>query len=139
MALTVAVSEHMVTGNKRMTRGTLAFDSSYPTGGESFTARNMGLKFVDRVDFEARSGYLFEYDYSGAKVMARTQGITTGATAVADATSGGLVLNGAAVESAFRAMGTAASTTYVLQALKEVANTTDLSALTGVRWQAMGA
>lgn len=69
MALTVAVTEPGVMGNKRTTRGTIAFDSSYPTGGESLTAANIGLNTIDEITFQDKSGYSFEYDYTNALVL----------------------------------------------------------------------
>lgn len=87
--------------------GTIAFDSSYATGGESLDFTSAGLdmfRTVLGVLVETKSGYLFEYDYTNKKVKAYRFDYD----AVAD---------GAAIE---------------------VANTTDLSAVTGVRVFAWG-
>lgn len=47
MAASVTVNERTVQGNKRVTFSTVTFDSSYPTGGESVTAAQLGLSKVD--------------------------------------------------------------------------------------------
>lgn len=105
MALTVALSGDWLEsqGNKRAVVATIAFDASYPTGGESLTAANLGLGVIDHVTIGAKSGYVFEYDYTNSKVIAY-------------------------VEEAVAAGG----------ALLEVADTTDLATLTGVRLRAVG-
>lgn len=46
------------------------FDSSYPTGGESLTPGNVGLVGIDFCVITAKSGYVFEYDYTNQKLMA---------------------------------------------------------------------
>jgi len=118
--------------------GKIAFDSSYPTGGESTTGITNSFRTALQITFISDDGYTFKWDKTNNKVLAYTQGITTGATGAADSTSGALVLNTAAAESVFRAMGTAVSTTYNLQGLKEVPDTTDLSATDDVRFVAYG-
>ena len=68
MALTVAVTERSQSGNKIVNRGTIAFDASYPTGGESLTANQLGLRVVESINFEVEVGHVLEYDYSNATV-----------------------------------------------------------------------
>jgi hypothetical protein len=53
MALTITVPDagRTVIGNKRLVIGTIAFDSSYPTGGEALTAANLGLDKIDHITF----------------------------------------------------------------------------------------
>ena len=53
MALTITVPDagRTVIGNKRLVFGTIAFDSSYPTGGEALTATNLGLDKIDHITF----------------------------------------------------------------------------------------
>ena len=138
MALTLANLTFNTSGSKRTVIGTIAFDASYPTGGESLTAANLGLGTIDQLRVFPKNGYVFEYDYTNSKLLAYSQGITTGATGAADSTSGALVLDDTAAEGVVRAMGTSASTTYKLGGLKEVASTADLSAVTGVRFEAVG-
>lgn len=49
MPLTFNLQAPVVNGNVRVVRGTATFDSSYPTGGEPFTARDLGLTFLREV------------------------------------------------------------------------------------------
>lgn len=88
--------------NGKIQFGSLAFDSSYPTGGESMTFP--GFFNVAIVLIEPSAGYIFQYDYTNSKVLAYYADYD----AVADG------------------------------ALIQVANTTDLSALTDVRYVAIG-
>lgn len=49
----------------------IAFDNSYPTGGESLTAAELGFsKAPDVVKIPPKSGYVFEYDATNQKVKA---------------------------------------------------------------------
>jgi hypothetical protein len=105
MAVTVTKRQSYNTGNVNAVVADIAFDSSYPTGGESLTKTDLG--FVTGVEFllaEPASGYSFEYDHTNEKLIARY--------ADYDAAADG--------------------------ALIQVPNTTDLSAVTGVRVIAFG-
>ena len=53
MALTITIPDagRTVIGNKRLVFGTLAFDASYPTGGEALTAGDLGLDKIDHITF----------------------------------------------------------------------------------------
>lgn len=93
-----------VEGARRRVVGTLAFDSSYPTGGESVPRSLLGLLKFDDVRIGPKAGYLFEWDDTNQKVKVY-QGDNDNA---ADAP------------------------------LIEVADTTDLSALTAVPISALG-
>jgi len=68
MALTVTIHRQDHLGNKRLHIVGLTFDSSYPTGGESLTARNCGLSTIDHIQLEPASGLSFEYDHTNSKV-----------------------------------------------------------------------
>lgn len=87
----------------RVFTGSIAFDSSYPTGGE---AMDLSSKFaaLKLVLFENDAGYVFQYDYTNKKVLAYYYDYDAGA-------------DGTAIQ---------------------VANATDLSALTDVRFIAFG-
>lgn len=50
-AFTVTVSGREVMGTRQVVYGTLAFDSSYPDGGESVTADSLGLSTINWLDF----------------------------------------------------------------------------------------
>lgn len=104
MALTVALTESTVQGNKRVNRGTMAFDNSYPTGGEAFTNRQLGLSSLDQlIVYDNEDALMFAVDYANSKVKAIWP--TSGATPAAGV---------------------------------EVTDQTNLSGLTGVRWEATG-
>lgn len=68
MALTVSNIIRSMNQNRRVNFGTLAFDSSYPTGGESLTPANLNMKAIDQIIFAPAGGYSFEYDYTNQKV-----------------------------------------------------------------------
>lgn len=139
MALTITTNEEGVLGDLRYKVVTLAFDSSYPTGGESFTAANLGWDSMVLVTAANTSGLAFDYDYTNALLLAYEQGITTGSTAAADSTSGALAEDIAAAETVVRFMDSAVDTTYGFGGLVQVANTTDLStAAASVRVFALG-
>jgi hypothetical protein len=95
MGLTFTEKNISILGNKRMSVFEIAFDSSYPTGGESLVPRNIGLSEIDILLAEDASGYNFEYDHTNKKILAYTAG-------------------------------------------SQVADTTNLSTLTGVRIMAIG-
>ena len=48
----------------------VAFDASYPTGGEGLTAANLDLDSIDLVIAPPAGGYVFEYDYTNSKLLA---------------------------------------------------------------------
>lgn len=64
----------IVTGNKLEAVVTITFDSSYPTGGESFTAAMLGFTTLDFVSVAVDSCKTFEvemrYDYTNSKLLA---------------------------------------------------------------------
>jgi len=181
-APTFTANEVTVFGNLRVVFGSMAFDSSYPTGGEGATRSQLSVgRIVNStvmVQVEAESGYTFEYDYTNSKVQAyngggstvaghthtaTTDGHTHTATTsghthtvtVTDSTTGTAIefLDGAVHVSGATANITSASATDTTTTASttdtattasggaitaavgtEVANATDLSALTGVRY-----
>lgn len=70
MALTVGSATRSKLANKRFEMRDIAFDSSYAYGGESFDYTSYGFSAVDRVTFEPKNGYTFEYDYTNKTVKA---------------------------------------------------------------------
>jgi len=70
MALTVAINNQEVFGNKRVHEVSITFDSSYPAGGEALSARDCGLSLIDFIQFEPARGFGFDYDHTNAKVKA---------------------------------------------------------------------
>ena len=71
MALTVGLTGDWLgsQGNKKTSQGTITFDASYPTGGESLTPAMIGLGTLENIQFNFVSGYVIEYDYSGELVL----------------------------------------------------------------------
>jgi len=69
MALTVTIGKTDVFGNKRCHIVDVAFDTSYPTGGESLTARDCGMAVIDFALFEPSGGYTFEYDHTNSLLI----------------------------------------------------------------------
>jgi hypothetical protein len=56
-------------GDRMSARVTVAFDSSYPTGGESLTPEDLALGEIDILLAGPHNGYVFEYDYTNKKLM----------------------------------------------------------------------
>tara|TARA_R110000765_G_C18438015_1_gene546563 strand:- start:8 stop:436 length:429 start_codon:yes stop_codon:yes gene_type:complete len=129
VAFTLPDGGRTVIGNKRVVTGTLAFDASYPTGGEALTPSDLGLAKIDFISISPQDGLVFEYDYTNEKVIVYSQGIRTGATTAADSTSGVFAEDVEDAETAVVVMGGAVNTTYDLGALKQVTSTGDLSTL----------
>lgn len=71
LTLTRVGNEVHSVGNLRATIFEVAFDNSYPTGGEALTAADLGLVTIEFVLFEPAAGYTFEYDHTNSKVIAR--------------------------------------------------------------------
>ena len=141
MALTVGNLSNTIFGNKVIVTGTVAFDSSYPTGGESLTAANIGINVIDYIQIQTTAGLIFEYNYTSALLLAYLMGVTTGSSAAtsAGATVGAKLEDSQGAQTVARLLGTSIDVTYDLGFLKQVPNTTDLSTITGVRFFAIGA
>src|SRR5688500_12362976 len=104
MALTISVTRDIPIGDTaHLYEGTLSWDDSYPTGGESFNVT--GNEKFSTVIFGHKGGYTFEWDEANQKVIAY------------------YVDNDAGADSA----------------QIQVPNTTDLAAVTGVKFLAIGA
>lgn len=56
MALTISANPPELVGRERVVRATITFDSSYPTGGEAFTAAQLGLTSLKNVYASAGLG-----------------------------------------------------------------------------------
>jgi hypothetical protein len=70
LVFTITKGSEEVSGNTRNTYGTLAFDATYPTGGESFTARQVGLSTLKNFFAYPSAGYVFEWDRTASKLKA---------------------------------------------------------------------
>lgn len=55
MALTISLTTSSL-GDKKGRYGTITFDDSYPTGGEAFTAADLGLTFLDHLVITDKGG-----------------------------------------------------------------------------------
>lgn len=66
MALTITNLKYDSAGSQTKVTGQIAFDSSYPTGGESLTASQLGLAGISNIIVEPKSGYIFDPAYSGS-------------------------------------------------------------------------
>lgn len=83
MALTVAIQKRIKFGNAFGVIADVTFDDSYPTGGESLTAAELGLNIVDVLIPEAyEDAHIIKYDYANKKLMLYE--IDTGAFAQED-------------------------------------------------------
>ena len=70
MALTITNIVRNNIGNRREHSATIAFDSSYPVGGESLTPADLSLHLIESIAIDPKSGYSFEYNYSSQLVVA---------------------------------------------------------------------
>lgn len=70
MALAATNSITTVFGDKKVVIGTLAFDSSYPSDGEAYTAALFGLKTIDRLSVDPSGGIVFEPIPADLKIKA---------------------------------------------------------------------
>lgn len=80
----------------------ITFDSSYATGGEALTAAQLGLNALDIILCETRSGYMFQYDHTNAKLQAYypraavtgtlAASVDSGATPVTSSAANGAVI-----------------------------------------------
>ena len=147
MALTVTLKDLTVVGNKKLSVFTIGFDSSYPTGGEPLSARNLGLSAIDFIMVEPAGGLLFEYDHANAKLMAMTPTVAHNHTiTITGGVSGTVAIgissdaNGAALSktAASDRTGITGIQNCAAAAATEVANGTDLSGFTDVRGFAFG-
>lgn len=139
--------------NFGMVVGTIAFDSSYPTGGESAASLAARFRELHLVDIPNQGGYSFEYDYDNDKIKvmlpaaAHTHDIKviggaapTEAIGVSGASNDTLSKEAATdrtiAGSASATKGGVVASSSAVGA--EVANGTSLSALTAVRFIAYG-
>ncbi len=60
MALTFTNLQRHEAGDQFKITGVMTFDSIYAAGGESLTARELGLSIIDSMEFEDSGGYAFD-------------------------------------------------------------------------------
>jgi len=141
MALTVTIDEQSIMGSKRVVYGRIAFDTSYPTGGEALTANNLGLGIIDDICFTSagRLGYLYYTDTSlpattlNVEILCPTGG--TAPASVADPTVNTMSSGSFAITAT---ASTIALTLGVAGIGVEMGNTANCSTLTNIRFVAWG-
>jgi len=69
MSLVASSLKWFNAGDEKLVMGQLAFDSSYPTGGETLNAVDLGLSFINRVIVEPK-GYVFPVSYAASGTSA---------------------------------------------------------------------
>jgi len=134
MALTITVDRKERMGKRHYRSGTIAFDASYPTGGESLTPADLGMRTIDILLSAPAGGLMFEYDHTNQKLKAI---YPTGGGAVPAALADPVV----SVPSGATTVTSAAAQPDLTETAgrsREVANATDLSTITGVRFVALG-
>lgn len=124
MALTISNLTYSKNNNKNIRSGSIAFDSSYPTGGESITAAELGLAYFDTIEVEPKSGYIFEPVIAAGGATAVIK-VTSGAAATSGATSGGTPAGNVALN-----LATPAFSGTGLTAAGQVMTTTDNQTMT---------
>lgn len=141
MALTITIFKKTVFGDQRCVMGEVAFDSSYPTGGEALDLADLTDNFLaDPASasfgplFVPTSGYIFDWvptTGTAGNLVARTFAAAAAHThtiPVTAGTAGNAVTNNAGVlESSGGQDLTTASGGAISAGLAEVANATDLS------------
>lgn len=69
MALTIDSKVRISLGNRTRVIANVDFDSSYPTGGESFSLSDFGLKRRVDIGLGFGSGYFVEVDRTNNKIL----------------------------------------------------------------------
>jgi len=67
MSLAITNKDYTVFGNKRVAMFDMAFDTSYPNGGETLTPNTVGLEEVFQATINNMGGYTLEYDIVNEK------------------------------------------------------------------------
>jgi len=138
MSLTIGSLVFGNAGNVNFTTGTIAFDSSYPTGGESLVAADVGLSKILFITVSA-NGFIFQYDYTNSLLLVKTQGYAHG-TGGSVTTDDYPITAGPGVTASISIQATtgAGAATANLGPMVETFSTDDLSTVTGVRFFAVG-
>ena len=128
MAVTISAVEHGGAGNKRVQRGKLALDTSYPSGGYPITAQQFGLSVLEFFEANPQQGYTVNYDplNQTLRVFSAAGFNVKGSQAIGDVIQ---IVGGVLGKTTVGDVTTVPS---------EAATGTDLSAVTGVLWRAEG-
>ena len=128
--VSIASSQKATLGTWLLGIADVTMDASYPTGGEVLAPADFnGITTPYIVLADGAQGYHAVWDYTNKKLLVYSIGVTTGSTAAAGYTNGAVLEDLAGAETVLRISGTAIDTTYDLGPLKEVPNTSDLSAV----------
>lgn len=87
MALTITVDHpSRPVGTSKEVRGSILFDSSYPTGGEVVTPANFGLYALTALEVRSAAGFVFEWNRSttAPKILAYWVDTTVDGAAMAE-------------------------------------------------------
>ena len=88
MALTVSLDRPSVFGDLKVAKGTITFDSSYPTDGEALALATLGLQacdvFLPSPAQDANGAVVVAYDHTNAKVKAYWVDTTTDGAELAE-------------------------------------------------------
>jgi hypothetical protein len=136
MALTYTNLELYGIGNRRVHQFDVAFDSSYPEGGETLDMGQVRLREINIIIISPTSGYLFEYDYTDDKIKVITPVAAVEQTMQASVDPGGTAVKSTSESGGIVSLTGNAGITAAPG--NEVIALTDLSALTGVRCLAFG-
>lgn len=76
MAAVVTVVKKQDIGDAQEVLATVAFDASYPTGGEALAASDFGMRVgvLNDVQAQSNSGYVFQWDQANKKLLAFESG-----------------------------------------------------------------
>lgn len=88
MALTLGTPSRNTVGARQQVRIAVTFDSSYATGGETFSAAAAaGLTVVEEVRVDPSGGYVGQYIPSTGKILVRWVDTTVDGAALAEVAS----------------------------------------------------
>lgn len=138
MSLIISDLLHGHMGNFHSVAGAIAFDASYPTGGELLAPGDIGLGHIAFMWVPPKSGFVFEYDYTNQKLMAFTQGVAHGAAGSVTLDDYPVTAGPGATASSSISREASATSPLLLGPMKQIASTDDLSTVTGVRFFAVG-
>ena len=93
MAIAIsALTRPQMEGSRRKVRGTITFDSSYPTGGEALTLKTIGLDVLEDLVISGQSAssttsYVVVWDRSATAPKLKVHGGAASGVALAEVTN----------------------------------------------------
>lgn len=115
-------------GNAYAVAADVTFDSSYPTNGEALAASAFGLNEISLLLCETASGYMFQYDYTNAKLKAYYPRAAVSGTLAAAVAVGATPVTSSAANGAIVTL--TGNPAVAAGAGAEVTNATNLSTIT---------